>query len=293
MKEFFLTANDGLKLSMALFENENPKALVQIIHGSVEHKERYYDFAQYLCDNGYTIILSDNRGHGKSLNAQYPLGYMDSYQKIIDDQYMISQYICNLNPGKKLNMLGHSLGSVFARIYLEKHDDMISKLVLSGTVFYDFWTPVGILLAKLIILFKGDRSYNHLLRKLIRNDDNICWISVSQQNKEIYKADPLCGYPYPNRSALTLMEAVRELSKVSHYQCKNPDLPILSISGEEDPVTGGRKGLEGSFKLLHRIGYHNFRDIVYPHMSHEVLNEMGHELVFSDVLNFYDNDFTK
>lgn len=292
MKEFFLKAKDGLNLSIALFENDTPKALVQIIHGSVEHKERYYPFAQFLNNNGYTVIVSDNRGHGQSLNSHYTLGYMDDYSKIIDDQYMISGYIKNLNPNKKLYLLGHSLGSVFARIYLEKHDDMISKLVLSGTVFYDKFTPLGILLAHIIILFKGKRAYNNILRKLVKNDNNVCWISNSLENRVAYQSDPLCGYPYPNESCLTLMKAVRELDKTKHFYCKNPNLEILSITGEDDPVAGGRIGLESTFKLLHKIGYHNFKDIVYPGMSHEVLNEMGHLLVFKNVLDFFDNGIT-
>ena len=64
MREFNIEAADGLNISSAIFECENPKALVQIIHGSVEHKERYFNFASFLNKNGYAVILSDNRGHG-------------------------------------------------------------------------------------------------------------------------------------------------------------------------------------------------------------------------------------
>ena len=98
MKTFFLPTADGLMLSIALFEHESPKALLQIIHGSVEHKGRYYEFAQYMNDNGFAVIVSDNRGHGLSVDKQYPLGYMDSFQKIIDDQYLITmQFFCMLD----------------------------------------------------------------------------------------------------------------------------------------------------------------------------------------------------
>ena len=141
MKAIELTAPDGLKLSVALFEAEHPNGIVQIIHGSVEHKERYFDFCEFLVANGYTAIVSDNRGHGASVNADYPLGYMDSWQKIVADQYQITQYIRSLHPLLPFYMLGHSLGSVFARCYLEKHDNELKKLILSGTVYYNFFTP--------------------------------------------------------------------------------------------------------------------------------------------------------
>ena len=286
MNALKLKATDGLELSVALFEATQPKALLQIIHGSVEHKERYFELCQYLCDNDITVIVSDNRGHGASVNKKYPLGYMDSWQKIVDDQYLISQYICSLHPSLPLFMLGHSLGSVFARCYLEKHDDKLKKLILSGTVYYNPFTPVGILIAKIIIWCKGGHNYSMLLRKMAMNGEDIEWVSSSKTNLAIYKSDPLCGYAYPNRSILTLFQAVRELRLTTHYQCKNPNLPIMSISGKEDPVTGGTLGLKETFKLLHKIGYHNFTDKTYEGMRHEVLNEDNHMIVFEDILQF-------
>ena len=286
MKAIELTAPDGLKLSVALFEAEHPNGIVQIIHGSVEHKERYFDFCEFLVANGYTAIVSDNRGHGASVNADYPLGYMDSWQKIVADQYQITQYIRSIHPLLPFYMLGHSLGSVFARCYLEKHDNELKKLILSGTVYYNFFTPVGILFAKLVIWFSGDKSYNMILRKLAMNGDNIDWVSSSRTNLAIYKQDPLCGYAYPNRSILTVFEATRELRLTKHYLCQNPNLPIMSVSGEEDPVTGGTAGLHKTFRLLKKIGYHNFTDKVYPGMRHEVLNEDNHQIVYNDILQF-------
>ena len=219
MKTFFLPAADGLMLSIALFEHDNPKALLQIIHGSVEHKGRYYDFAQYMNDNGFAVIVSDNRGHGLSVDAQYPLGYMDSFQKIIDDQYLITQYVRSLYPGVPLMMLGHSLGSVFARIYLEKHDNELTKLIVSGTVSYYAPTPIGIGLAKVLIGIEGKNAHSPLLRSLAMNGKDSKWISASHINLEAYRKDPLCGYAYPNESVLTIFNAVRDL-KIGSASCR-------------------------------------------------------------------------
>lgn len=287
MKLLKLLAADGLKLSVAYFEAACPKALVQIIHGSVEHKERYFDFCHFLVNHGFSVIISDNRGHGASIDSAYPLGYMDSWQKIVADQYLITQYAKSLHPKLPFYLFGHSLGSVFARCYLEKHDNEIEKLVLSGTVYYNPLTPIGILLAKFIIWLSGGKSYNILLRKLAMNGEDIEWVSSSKTNLAIYKSDPLCGYPYPNQSILTIFQATRELRLTHHYQCFNPALPIMSVSGKEDPVTGGKRGLNSTFKLLHRIGYHNFTNTVYEGMRHEVLNEDEHEIVYQDILKFF------
>lgn len=291
MKQLTIKAEDGLLLSATLFETEAPKALVQIIHGSVEHKERYYEFAQYLCDHNYAVIISDNRGHGASVNTQYPLGFMDGVDQIIADQYVISKYICLLYPEIKLYLFGHSLGSVFARCYLRKHDDQIAKLVLSGTVHYNPFTPLGIMLTKAAIAISGKHAYNKLLRDAVMNNDDLSWLSENKENIEAYKADPLCGFAYPNSSVLTVMQGVQQLKESKHYQFKNNNLHILSISGKGDPVTGGTAGLRKSFRLLQRIGYHNFEQIVFPGMKHEVLNETNRLEVFNSVLYFFEQDY--
>lgn len=70
------------------------------------------------------------------------------------------------------------------------------------------------------------------------------------------------------------------------FRCKNPDLPILSVTGEDDPVTGGSKGLQDSIDSLKKVGYKNISSIVYKGMKHEVLNEDDKEKVYNDILEF-------
>lgn len=38
---------DGKRLSLNLWETENPRAAVQIVHGMTEHAERYAEFADF------------------------------------------------------------------------------------------------------------------------------------------------------------------------------------------------------------------------------------------------------
>ena len=45
MEQKTLRAEDGYKLDLHIFETENARGCVQIIHGMEEHKERYDAFA--------------------------------------------------------------------------------------------------------------------------------------------------------------------------------------------------------------------------------------------------------
>ena len=67
--------SDGLVLYAHLYTCEKPKAIVQIIHGMSEHKERYSQLASVLATYGCIVIIADNRGHGQSINDKIPLGY--------------------------------------------------------------------------------------------------------------------------------------------------------------------------------------------------------------------------
>lgn len=287
MEKLSIRAHDGLELSTLVFEAKQTKALVQIVHGAKEHKERYIDFIHYLNEHGFTVLISDNRGHGASVNADFPLGYMDGYEQIILDQLILTKYIKTRFPGKELYMIGHSLGSVFARIYLQHHDDEIDKLILSGTVNHVPGTRAGVLLGKAITAISGKHGYNSFLEQLsFKNLKDDLWISASKDNLTKYRQDPLCQYAYQNNAVVTMLRGVKQLHNYKAYRCTNPYLPILSVSGKEDPITGGEKGLNDSIRSLRKIGYMNVENIVYPEMKHEVLNEDDKEIVYQDIVEF-------
>lgn len=49
---------DGLKLEVAIATPvETPKGIIQFSHGMAEHKERYFDFMNYLNSHGYVCVI--------------------------------------------------------------------------------------------------------------------------------------------------------------------------------------------------------------------------------------------
>lgn len=296
MKSLDLTASDGLKLSTVIFEatnlSTNTKALVQIIHGAQEHKGRYYELAEFLKNHGYTVVLSDIRGHGESVSKDIPQGYMDSLEQVIADQKLISDTIKSLYPGKPLYLYGHSLGSLFARCYLQAHDNEIEKLILSGTVDYRSIVKVGVLLTKLFTLISGKHGHSRLLDHLLGiNGKDDSWVSVNVTNREKRRSDPHFFTSYENAGSQTIATSNLYQRAFDRFKCQNPDLEILVIAGEHDPITGGPRGLEGSMKALIKAGYKNIESKVYQDLRHEVIHEDESEKqkVFADLLAFFSD----
>ena len=69
MKTFTLSSRTHKEHTLSLCEYavERPRAIVQVVHGMEEHKERYEDFSLFLNSCGYTVITADLCGHGSSV----------------------------------------------------------------------------------------------------------------------------------------------------------------------------------------------------------------------------------
>ena len=289
MEEIKIKAYDGLDLYAIYSEAKNPKAMVQIVHGMAEHKERYIPFIQRLNDNGYTCIIIDNRGHGKSVSKKYPYGHIETPEIMVSDQYCVTKYIKERNPKLDLYMFAHSMGTLIARNYLMTHDNEIKALILSGTVYYPTGVSIAILLAKLLSIGKNKYKTSKLLY-FFSNDcsfnEDISWLSVNKENIDDYTNDPLCGFKFTNYGYLNLFRLTKNLHAYKKYNVKNPLLRIVSLSGKLDRTTGGTKNLKKTIKTLNRIGYRNTSFIEYDNMKHEILNEADTKAIYLDIFEF-------
>lgn len=282
-----LATNNQATLSVALFSATNPRGIVQIVHGALEHKERYYDFANYLCTHGYHVILSDNRGHGQSISKDDPRGVMANLSQLLTDQVKITHYAKQRWPGLSVALFGHSFGSILARLYLQRHDQELTGLAMTGTANYIPIVPVGLMLANLFLKFDLADKRCRLLSKMSGlNPKDHRWLSYNQQNIQRVIDDPKMIAEYPVKSLQTLWRGDYELKQVAHFKCQSPHLPILTIVGDHDKFSGGKRGLNDTVATLHQIGYQNVTSIVMPHMKHEVLNESYHPKVYRLILKF-------
>ncbi len=293
MEMINVKASDGLILSCIYSKAEKPKGMIQIIHGMIEHKERYEGFIEFLNQNGFTVIISDLRGHGKSINDEYKLGHIGTIEQMVDDQMAVTNFIKKKNPNLPLYLFGHSMGSLIARMYIEEHDDEIKKLILSGTV----GRPTGVELAVMLAWFKNIGKGEFKSSKTLwffsnasSKDPSLDWLSYSKENIKRYSEDPLCNIKFDNHSYQTLFKMVNNLKKRKRYKLKNPLLKIMSLSGIDDRTTLGTEGVKRTLKYLMMAGYQNLSFYEYPNMKHEILQEDNKMEVFQDVIKFFGEE---
>ncbi len=292
------SSSDNLKLHLTYIEpSSTKKGIVQISHGMAEHKERYYEFMEYLSKKGYIAVIHDHRGHGSSVKKEEDLGYFytEDINNIIEDLHDVTKYIKKKYPNLPLYLFSHSMGTLVARGYIQKYDNEIDKLVLCGPPTKNSLTKLAILLSTISKPFKKATTPNYFLNKLTfgsynkGNSIENSWLSKNKKNIEEYNQDPLCGFIFTTNGFNNLYKLMDNAFKKSKYQLQNQNLPILLIAGANDPVIQNEAKFNNLVSFLNLVGYTQTKSKLYPELGHEILNEEEKTAIYKDILNFLEN----
>lgn len=285
MIEIGLKSSDLVYLSCSLYEVNNSKAVVQIIPGIKEHKSRYKDFIFLLNSWGYSVFISDTRGHGRSVSGNYPLGYIDDYQKLVSDQRILYTYLINRFPNQKIYIIGEDIGVDIALNFIQNGDVSISKLVLISPFRHDKSIDVWLTSAKLMLKLQNAKKSNPLIQNAL-GDLHIEKLVKDSNERNTMLNDNLCNFNYSNMAIANFLLLNKGSQAVNKYQNSNKDLPIQILFGANDELTGGREGIKGLISLLNKSGYKRIGNLEYMNMMHSILFETNKKYVYNDIINF-------
>ncbi len=128
--ENFFDGLEGHKIYYQQWIPKKPKAVVQIVHGGVEHIGRYKHLVKYLTSSNLAVYGNDHRGHGKSEGIRNHIRSFDDY---VEDCYTLSKIIKKNHKDLPLFIVGHSMGSLVSQRYILKYQEHIEGAVLSGS----------------------------------------------------------------------------------------------------------------------------------------------------------------
>lgn len=307
VNRFSVKGKHNLELKcISVKPKKEPKALVQIFHGMAEYKDRYIPFMEYLAENGYAVYAHDHRKHGESIQEEGEYGIWtkeDRFSDVIDDCNFVTRKILKEYPGKKLIVLGHSMGSIIARMFISRYALIPSAAIIMGTL--PVYTPAKgfapVALAKTIRLFKGSKKRSDFLATQLNNPcikdyENprtpLDWLATDEALVDAYIADPLCGYPYTPQFYVEFFKAIVEVNKESVISLTK-DMPMLFISGQEDPVGEKGKGVEQVVKYYKGFGYTSVDLHLVEGGRHEILNEVSKNETYKFILNWVEENLGK
>lgn len=297
---FCLSASDSFQLHIHRWSTANPpRAVIMLAHGLAEHAARYARLGEALAARGYELYALDQRGHGKT--AQHGiLGHFadqEGWDKVVSDLACLNHHIRQQYPSVPIFLLGHSMGSYISQAYLMQHSCSLQGAILSGSNFQ----PAGIYrLAKLIARFERWRlgktgrsrlinflsfgSFNKAIKSARTDFD---WLSRDPAEVDNYVSDPLCGFIATTQLWVDLLGGLENISDVQHLAQIDPDLPLLVMGGDCDPVSAGQRlnDLAGALRVA---GLQNVELKIYPGARHELLNESNRAEVTAYLINWLE-----
>ncbi len=272
------------------------KAIFQIAHGMAEHCNRYDDFASFLTESGIAVAVCDHTGHGKSVKTDDDLGYFGEsggWNAFVEDQRSLTELIKNEIPEVPVVIFGHSMGSFVAREYILRYgnDKRIKAAIFCGTSGKNPASGIAIHIAGAVAKIKGSKHRSEFINKIAFGPYNkkcegrtpFDWLSTDTNQVDKYIADKYCGFLFTAAGYKDLFTVLTKVSAKDWYT-KLPELPVLLIAGEDDPVGNYGKGIKQVHNDLVAAGKKDVTVKLYAGMRHEILNEIENKKVYDDIL---------
>ncbi len=276
------------------------KGLLQIIHGMTEHIGRYDRIMRELCSLGYLCFGYDQLGHGYTAKEEGNFGYIAKnrgWDVLARDVKCFSDAVrAEYGFDIPYYLMGHSMGSFVVRLSAEKHVKP-DKLIVMGTGGPNPAAAPGLALISLIKLFKGDRHISKLIYILAFGSynkkfedgktDHSAWLTTDREIRKKYWTDDFCSFKFTLSAMGDLIRLMKYSNRKAWFKNIPSDLPILIVSGEDDPVGDYGNGIKYVSEKLQSNGK-KAHHILYKGARHEILNDFTYTDVRNDIVAFLE-----
>lgn len=294
----FLSA-DGKTQVAAFFytPTETPiKAVIQLSHGMCEYICRYEPMFEVLTAAGFAVCGNDHLGHGDTSPESYGfIAEENGYQYVLSDLHTMNGLGHEKYPHLPYFLLGHSMGSFYARWFAEKYPDAIDGLIISGTGGPSPVMPVGKALAAFLSKVKGAKYVSKLMvkasmgsycKKIEGATSGNAWLSRDPAVWEAYEKDRKCNFSFTVSAYRDMLTAYLHVNRQAWANSLEKALPIYIYSGDCDPVGAYGKGVKAVYNMLKTAGIRDVQLKLYPGGRHEMHNETNKDEVFADLLRW-------
>ena len=281
------------------------KGIVQFAHGMCDYGERYEEFFQELTDCGYIAAYSDHLGHGNSVSSLDDLGFFshrDGYKKMVEDFAHFYDILDEKFPGEKHYVMGHSMGSFVVRYFMATYRKNMAGAILMGTSGQNVLAAPGSVLAALVAFLRGDYyrspfiekmafgSYNKRIKDPVSAWD---WLSRDRRAAYNFDNDELRNRIFTASAFKDLFAILRAVNLVPVIEDTPKELPILIISGEEDPVGNYGKGIYRLEDTLVSLNFNDVETVLFPGARHELCHETNRDEVYETLVDWLNRHVYK
>lgn len=302
-KDFtFLSSDQRTMLhGIAWLPDGEIRVVIQICHGVAEYLARYDDFARFLADHGIAVFGHDHLGHGDSAKEGadcVDFGPGNTWDTVVGDIYLLHNKLKRTYPELPHVLMGHSMGSFLVRTYLIRFPGTVKAAILMGTGWQGAATIAGAKVATALVGKKKFRrsspfitqlafgSYNKRFRPIKTAYD---WVAADEEHVLNYLTDPLCGQDVSVGLFREMLDGFIFNQNFANLDKMAKTMPILFISGEDDPVGEYGAGVKQTYSEFKNSGMQDCELILYPGLRHEILHEKAHRpTIYGDLLRWIE-----
>ncbi len=300
--EFYFPSKDGnTEIHTIEWKPEGEiRAVLQLCHGMVEYIERYSEFAEYLCNQGYYVVGNDHLGHGKSIQSKSEYGYFeekDGNRCILGDMRTLHERVRKKYPDVPYFLLGHSMGSIMTRQYIQLYGNELNGVILMGVVADQspFILRTGMWLCRVTSRIRGWHHRSKLVdqmaigqynKKFQPSKTRADWVTSDLQKLAEYVEDPLCSFMFTVNAYYHMFRGLFQLQKKESVYAVPKKLPMIFMAGLDDPVGNFGTGVRKVYERYKKAGMQDVSLRLYSGDRHELLNETDRKQVYLDIFEW-------
>lgn len=293
MKEFKLKSFDNTEIYCRLWDEvENPKGVIQLVHGMSEYAGRYDEFARYLNSRGYIVFGDDHRAHGLTETDQNRGKHPGNiFKKTLTDELFFREWLKS-RYDLPVFLMGHSYGSFLSQAFAQEGTDVKAIALIGSGYMRDLFNLGKIAVAPIFLVARNWRPrivnwVSDNFQKFKGDEGKLQWANSVRERREEVLSDPLA---HQNMSVGFDFYMMKETSKLygKKAQAKlNPATAIGMFSGDADSVGQMGKGVKKLDRMYRQNGI-NTELHLYPGARHEVFYDWCGEQMQKDVADFFD-----
>lgn len=272
------------------------KGIFHIVHGMTEYIDRFEHIFSFFAENGYIVCGFDNLGHGKTVKSDDELGFIahkNGWKYLINDCIAFGETVKSMYPSLPLYLMGHSMGSFIVRLSAEINPTLYKKLIICGTSGPNPLSKFGLYFSKLKKAIQGEKYISNTIYRLafgsynkkFENLSDYDWLTKDRDVIEKYSNDKLCTFKFTLSAMTDLLTLLLNCNSKKWFENIKKELPILLISGEDDPVGNYGKGVIDVYEKL-KSKNSDVTLKLYKNCRHEIHNDSCKDEMFNDILNF-------
>ena len=243
------------------------RAIVVICHGVNSHGGQYIATAEKLVDAGLAVYTLDLRGRGRSDGPRFYVEDIDDYVADVDATIRLAK---SRDRGLPLFLLGHSAGGVVSTTYALDHSSELAGLICES---FAYRVPAPKLVLNLV------KAISHVAPRVpvlkLKNRD----FTRDPEALAALEADPMILNEAQPAATVAALTRANERLERSFGQIT---LPVFILHGTADRATLPA----GSEQFARDAGSKDKTLRLYDGHVHDLLADLGREIVLTDILNW-------